>query len=79
MPCTCTEDKEVIGNVIIGRNRVTCQECLDSLAVEEKKRANQLIYNALNEIDRKSIRAIREGNATQIENLEGEAVLLRAA
>jgi len=39
--CSCTEDKEVIGNVIIGRNRVTCQECLDAQAKWEKERQRQ--------------------------------------
>ena len=78
MSCPCTEDKEVVGNVIIGRNRFTCQECLDSLEEENQRRTNQMIYNALNEIDRRSIRAIREGDATRIANLEAEAVLLRA-
>jgi hypothetical protein len=47
--CTCTEDKEVIGNVIIGRNKVTCQECLDRYAEEQAKRdaEEQRIANRL--------------------------------
>lgn len=50
MACTCTEDKEVLPNgIIIGRNRVTCQECLDRQAAElamrqaeEQKAADKL-------------------------------------
>lgn len=38
MSCTCTEEFEVIGKMKIGRNKVTCQECLDKLALNEAKR-----------------------------------------
>ena len=38
MACTCTEEFEVIGKMKIGRNKVTCQECLDKQALEEAKR-----------------------------------------
>jgi putative IMPACT (imprinted ancient) family translation regulator len=38
MSCKCTEDKETIGNVIIGRNKVTCQECLDRYQAEQAKK-----------------------------------------
>ena len=38
MSCTCTEEFEVIGKMKIGRNKVTCKECLDKQALEEAKR-----------------------------------------
>ena len=37
MSCTCTEEFEVIGKMKIGRNKVTCQECLDRIAAEQAK------------------------------------------
>jgi len=38
MACTCTEDFEIIGNTIIGRNKVECQECeIARLARETQK------------------------------------------
>lgn len=37
MACTCTEEFEVIGKMRIGRNKVTCQECLDRIAAEQAK------------------------------------------
>jgi hypothetical protein len=51
MACTCTEDKEVIGNVIIGRNRVICQECLDSAELERKNRAKQTLLAELKDLE----------------------------
>jgi len=55
MSCTCTEDKflydqttqtetpwdGVAQGIIIGRNRVMCQECIDQNAKQEKERADQ--------------------------------------
>ena len=59
--CTCTEDKEVIGNVIIGRNKVTCQECLDAQALAEKERQKQELSAQLSELERKSLRKLFDG------------------
>lgn len=61
MACTCTEDKEVLpGGVIIGRNRVTCQECLDAQAAHKIVEDNQKIDAALWELDKKRIRALSD-------------------
>ena len=54
MSCTCTEEFEVIGKMKIGRNKVTCQECLDKQALEEAKRkeaedTEKLIQNKIRE------------------------------
>ena len=54
MACQCTEEFEVIGKMRIGRNKVTCQECLDKQALDEAKRkeaedTEKLIQNKIRE------------------------------
>lgn len=44
----------------------------------ELRQYNAVILSRLDEIDRKSIRAMREGNEARLEALEQEAALLRA-
>ena len=61
MSCQCTEDKEVIGNVIIGRNKVTCQECLDNQANQEKQRRKQEKQAKLQELELKNLRKLFDG------------------
>jgi hypothetical protein len=77
MACTCTGDKEQIGNTIIGRNKVTCQECLDAQVLIDKQRRVQEIDGLLTQIDLKSIRGLREGNKSKTDVLEAQAVVLR--
>ncbi len=92
MNCTCTEDKYIIQEgqevkvdvvpegyvgVVIGRNRIICQSCIDNFAIRDKQRRAQDIVIQLNEIDRKSIRAIRTSDAKRMFDLENEATTLR--
>lgn len=54
MSCTCTEEFEQIGKMRIGRNKVTCQECLDRMALEQAKQkeaedAEKLIQEKIRE------------------------------
>ena len=53
---------------------------INKIKVDEKIKTdeNNLIYEQLNKIDEKSIRAIRENDTVRIESLEAEAVALRA-
>ena len=77
MACTCTEEFEVIGKMKKGRNKVTCQECLDKLALEETKRkeaedTEKLIQDKIRE---QSISALKaEGKLTQEGKLIKEEV-----
>ncbi len=54
-----------------------CQFCIDNLAIRDKQRRAQDIVIQLNEIDRKSIRAIRTSDAKRMFDLENEATTLR--
>jgi hypothetical protein len=70
MACTCTEDKEVIGNVIIGRNKVTCQECLDAQALQEKKERKANRQAKLQELELKNLRKLFDGEDLTAVNAE---------
>jgi hypothetical protein len=71
MSCTCTEDKEVLpGGVIIGRNKVTCQECLDRAAAEDKKRRSAEKKAAIRELELKSLRKLFDGESLTAVNAE---------
>jgi hypothetical protein len=62
MACSCTEDKEVLpGGIIIGRNRVMCQECIDNNAKAEKERQKQDLVGQLNTLEAKSLRKLFDG------------------
>jgi hypothetical protein len=39
MACTCTEEFETVGNTIIGRNKVECQECQTAREAREAQKA----------------------------------------
>ena len=91
MACTCTEDKflydqttktetpwdGVAKGIIIGRNRVMCQECIDQNALQEKQRKIQEIDAQLRENDIKSIRSIRSNDAVRVAQFEAIAEPLR--
>lgn len=56
------------------------QAAIDATVFEEEQKANanKEILRKLQEIDSKSIRALREGNTVRIIMLEEEAVILRS-
>jgi hypothetical protein len=68
----------------LGDNPLTDEELLqrevDEFAHQQAKvkKHNRKILERLEDIDRKSIRAMREGNEARLEALEQEAALLRA-
>ena len=74
MACTCTEDKEVIGNVTIGRNRVMCQECIDRNAADEKKRQVQEKSAQIREIELSNLRKLYDGEDMKEINAQRSAL-----
>ena len=69
--CTCTEDKEVLPNgVIIGRNKVTCQECLDARALYDKAERKQIKQAKLQELELKNLRKLFDGEDLTAVNVE---------
>jgi hypothetical protein len=92
MSCSCTEDKflynqttktempwdGVAKGIIIGRNRVMCQECIDNNARMEKERKIQEIDAKLREIDIRSIRSARTKDEARMAAFEAEGEQLRA-
>jgi hypothetical protein len=69
MACTCTEDKEVLpGGVIIGRNKVTCQECLDANVRAQKAQRKQELLAQLAEIERKIYYSQLDGETAWVES-----------
>jgi ATP-dependent protease Clp ATPase subunit len=74
MSCTCTEDKEQIGKVIIGRNKVTCQECLDNNVKQEKQRRKQEKQAKLQELELKNLRKIFDGEDLTEVNAQRSAI-----
>ena len=67
--CTCTEDKEVIGTTIIGRNRVVCQECKDNQIKQARLARIREVLSELSQLD------IKFGNRTVREDLISRGVL----
>lgn len=71
MACTCTEDKEVLpGGIIIGRNRVMCQECIDQNARMEKERLKQDKANQITALELKNLRKLFDGESLTEVNAE---------
>jgi hypothetical protein len=84
MACTCTEDKflynqatqteepwdGVAQGIIIGRNRVMCQECLDNNAKAEKEFQRQELIGQLNALEAKSLRKLFDGEDLSVVNAE---------
>lgn len=93
MSCTCTEDKFVSingeeypwldgqdlpgGAVIIGRNRVVCQYCLDNQAALKKNADKQSIVSQLYQLDIKAIRPLMDGDSARITTLNSQKAVLR--
>jgi len=70
MACTCTEDKEVVGNVIIGKNKVTCQECLDAQALQDKAERKREKQAKLQALELKNLRKLFDGEDLTAANAE---------
>lgn len=78
MACTCKEDFEVIGNVKIGRNRVMCQECIDRLNEVKKEEVRRAIIIQLEQLDKKLIRSLSEGETDRVQEIVAQKEVLRA-
>jgi len=74
MPCTCTEEFEQIGKVRIGRNKVTCQECLDANAKMEKEQRKQEKQAKLQELELKNLRKLFDGEDLTEVNSQRRAI-----
>lgn len=68
MSCTCIEDKEVIGNVIIGRNKVTCQECIENSRMQDKQRRKQELLGQIADIERKIYYSQLDGDQVWVDS-----------
>jgi hypothetical protein len=78
MACTCKEDKEVLpGGVIIGRNRVTCKECLDAQAQQKKQQRKQELLAQLSEVERKIYYSQLDGDATWVSKKMADRAILK--
>ena len=91
MSCTCTEDKFLYDQttktetpwdgkatgIIIGRNRVMCQECIDNNAKAEVERKKQEVVAQLNQLDMKLIRPLSEGDIKRIQEILSQKDELR--
>jgi hypothetical protein len=77
MSCSCTEDKflydqttktetpwdGVAKGIIIGRNRVMCQECIDQNARQEKERKTQELASQITALELKNLRKLFDGES----------------
>lgn len=84
MSCTCTEDKflydqttktekpwdGVAKGIIIGRNRVMCQECIDNNARMEKERQKQEKAAQITALELKNLRKLFDGEDLTAVNAE---------
>lgn len=84
MSCTCTEDKflydqttktekpwdGVAKGIIIGRNRVMCQECIDNNAKAEKERQKQEKSAQITALELKNLRKLFDGEDLTAVNAE---------
>lgn len=84
MACSCTEDKflydmetktekpwdGVAKGIIIGRNRVMCQECIDNNARMEKERQKQEKAAQITALEIKSLRKLFDGEDMTLVNIE---------
>ena len=61
MACNCKENFEVIGNVKIGRNKITCQECLNKQEQFDRARLKAEKQSELNALEQKSLRKLFDG------------------
>jgi hypothetical protein len=79
MACTCTEDKEVLpGGVIIGRNKVTCQECLDAQERQKKQQRKQELLAQLSDIERKIYYSQLDGATAWVESKMAVRAVIKA-
>jgi coenzyme F420-reducing hydrogenase delta subunit len=61
MACTCTEEKEILADgIIIGKNRVVCDECKLKAIEEDKKQRLEQIKNEISVLEMEAIRPMRE-------------------
>ena len=84
MACQCTEDKflydqntktetpwdGVAQGIIIGRNRVMCQECIDQNAKSEKERQKQEKAAQITALELKNLRKLFDGEDLTAVNAE---------
>lgn len=78
MACTCTEDKEVLPNgVIIGRNRVTCQECLDNADAQAKAMRKQELLGQIKDIEGRILYSMIDGDTVWVEKKKAERLVLK--
>jgi hypothetical protein len=84
MACQCTEDKflydqttktetpwdGVAKGIIIGRNRVMCQECIDNNAKAEKERQIQEKAAQITALELKNLRKLFDGEDLTAVNAE---------
>jgi hypothetical protein len=84
MSCSCTEDKFLYDQttktetpwdgkatgIIIGRNRVMCQECIDNNAKAEKERQKQEKANQITALELKNLRKLFDGEDITAVNAE---------
>jgi hypothetical protein len=84
MSCSCTEDKflynqttktetpwdGVAKGIIIGRNRVMCQECIDQNAIQEKQRKIHEMASEISALEIKNLRKLYDGEDMTAVNAE---------
>ena len=84
MACSCTEDKflydqttktetpwdGVAKGIIIGRNRVMCQECIDQNAKQEVERQKQEKASQITQLELKNLRKLYDGEDITAVNAE---------
>ena len=89
MACQCTEDKflydqttktetpwdGVAKGILIGRNRVMCQECIDNNAKAEKERQKQEKASQITALELKNLRKLYDGE--DISSINAERAKLR--
>ena len=78
MACTCSYEYSYEGNVVLGRNRVMCQECTNNNAAQGKEARKREIMTELLNNDLKIIRAITENDNARINNHKNTQASLRA-
>ena len=88
MACSCKEDKflynqetktetpwdGVATGIIIGRNRVMCQECIDNNARQEKERKKQELAAEIQALEVKNLRKLFDGEDVKAINAQRAAL-----
>jgi len=88
MSCSCTEDKFLYDQntktetpwdgkaqgIIIGRNRVMCQECIDQNAAQEKQRQIQEKSAQIRQLELDNLRKLYDGEDVTAVNTQRLAI-----